>query len=176
MSVKHKSVTDKSTCKSINNKAPHYHQHHHRSLPNLRGPVAPPPPSHAALACQLGPACPRGPSREAAKTAPLPAVSAFAVVASRCAASRQGPSDSRAVGMPAVSALGSRCAASRQAPPRESSNTAPAAVSKSESTATTIALAVATPVGAQPKAPRRTAPNAHAIAEKSEVTTIATIA
>ena len=44
-----------------------------------------------------------------------------------------------------------------------------AAVSKSESTATTIDLAVATPVGAQPKAPRRTAPNAHAIAEKSEV-------
>ena len=23
----------------------HYHQHHHRSLPNLRGPVAPPPPA-----------------------------------------------------------------------------------------------------------------------------------
>ena len=61
--------------------------------------------------------------------------------------------------------------------PPESANTARAAVSsKSESTATTIALAVATPVGAQPKAPRRTAPNAHAIAEKSEVTTIATIA
>ena len=99
-----------------------------------------------------------------------------AVVASRCAASRQGPSDSRVVGMPAVSALGSRCAASRQAPPREAANTAPAAVSKSESTATTIDLAVATPVGAQPKAPRRTAPNAHAIAEKSDVTTIATIA
>ena len=76
----------------------------------------------------------------------------------------------------AVSVLGSRCAASSQAPPRESANTARAAVSKSESTATTIALAVATPVGAQPKAPRRTAPNAHAIAEKSEVTTIATIA
>ena len=100
-----------------------------------------------------------------------------AVVASRCAASRQGPSDSRV--QPPVqlcSALGSRCAAPRQAPPREAANTAPAAVSKSESTATTIALAVATPVGAQPKAPRRTAPNAHAIAEKSEVTTIATIA
>ena len=79
--------------------------------------------------------------------------------------------------MPAFSALGSRCAAFRQAPPREAANTAPAAVSKSESTATTIALlAVATPVGAQPKAPRRTAPNAHAIGEKSDVTTIATIA
>ena len=97
-------------------------------------------------------------------------------VASRCAGSRQGPSDSRVVGMPAFSALGSRCAAFRQAPPREAANTAPAAVSKSDSTATTIALAVATPVGAQPKAPRRTAPNAHAIAEKSDVTTIATIA
>ena len=69
----------------------------------------------------------------------------------------------------AVSVLGSRCAASSQAPPRESANTARAAVSKSESAATTIALAVATPVVAQPKAPRRTAPNAHAIAEKSEV-------
>ena len=98
-------------------------------------------------------------------------------VAFRCAASRQGPSDSRVVGMPAVSVLGSRCAASSQAPPRESANTARAAVSsKSESTATTIALAVAIPVGARPKAPRRTAPNAHAIAEKSDVTTIATIA
>ena len=99
-----------------------------------------------------------------------------AVVASRCAASRQGPSDSRV--QPPVelcSALGSRCAAPRQAPPREAANTAPAAVSK-HSPATTIDLAVATPVGAQPKAPRRTAPNAHAIAEKSEVTTIATIA
>ena len=74
----------------------------------------------------------------------------------------------------AVSVLGSRCAASSQAPPRESANTARrAAVSKSESTATTIALAVATPVGAQPKAPRRTAPNAHAIAEKSEAPTTA---
>ena len=73
----------------------------------------------------------------------------------------------------AVSVLGSRCAASSQAPPRESANTARAAVSKSESTATTIALAVATPVGAHPKAPRRTAPNAHAIAEKSEAPTIA---
>ena len=102
-----------------------------------------------------------------------PAVSRMgAVVASRCAASRQGPSDSRAVGMPAFSVHVSRCAAFRQAPPREAANTAPAAVSKS----TTIALAVATPVGAQPKAPRRTAPNAHAIAEKSDVTTIATIA
>ena len=58
-----------------------------------------------------------------------------------------------------------RCAASP-------ANTAPAAVSKS----TTIAFAVATSVGAQPKAARRTAPNAHAIVEKSEVTTIATIA
>ena len=70
----------------------------------------------------------------------------------------------------AVSVLGSRCAASSQAPPRESANTA---FSKSESPATTIALAVATPVGAHPKAPRRTAPNAHAIAEKSEAPTTA---
>ena len=48
--------------------------------------------------------------------------------------------------------------------PRESANTAGPAVSKSESTATTIDLAVATPVGAHPKAPRRIALNAHAIA------------
>ena len=55
-----------------------------------------------------------------------PAVSRMgAVVASRCAASRQGPSDSRAVGMPAVSALGSRCAASRQVPPPRSCKRSP---------------------------------------------------
>ena len=56
-------------------------------------------------------------------------------------------------------------------PPRVAANTALPAISNNESTATTIALAVATPVGAQPKAPRRTAPNAHAIAEKSEAPT-----
>ena len=118
----------------------------------------------------------QAPPREGAKLPPTlppsphpPTVSAFAVVASRCPASRQAPP--RVVGMPAVSALSSRCAASCQVPPCESANTAPAAVSKSESAATTIALAVATPVGAQPKAPRRTAPNAHAIAEKSEAPT-----
>ena len=44
------------------------------------------------------------------------------------------------------------------------------------SVATTIAFAVATSVGAQPKARRRTAPNAHAIAGRSDVLTIATIA
>ena len=105
------------------------------------------PPSLASWAqhtCQA-------PSREAARTASLPAASAFAVVASRCAASCQVPSDCR-------------CAASTQAPPRESANTAGPAVSKSESTATTIVLAVATPVGDHPKAPRRIALNAHAIA------------
>ena len=46
---------------------------------------------------------------------------------------------------------------------REAANTAPAAVSP----------AVATPVRAQPKAPGRTAPNPHAIAEKSEAPTTA---
>jgi len=108
------------------------------------------------------------------------AAAALAVVASRCAETRQAPPREAAnTALPAVSALAvvaSHCAASRQAPPRVAANTALPAISKNESTATTIALAVATPVGPQPKAPRRTAPKAHAIAEKSEVTTIATIA
>ena len=113
--------------------------------------------------------------REGAKLPHPPTVIAFAAVASRCPASRQAPP--RVVGIPAVSGLSSRCAASCQVPPRESANTAPAAVSKSASAATTIALlAVATPVGAHPKAPRRTAPNPHAIAEKPEVTEAPTTA
>ena len=146
-------------------------------LPAAQLPVKPPPlvvGTMAEVSALSSPcAASRQPSpREGAKLPHPPTVIAFAVVASRCPASRQAPP--RVVGIPAVSGLTSRCGASCQVPPRESANTAPAAVSKSASAATTIALlAVATPVVAQPKAPRRTAPNAHAIAEKSEAPTTA---